>query len=1362
MFVICLFTEMFGELRFGSGARAGEILQIPVGATTIIGRDPDKADLAISDRSLSRTHFAIKLNESDKTAMVKDLKSANGTIVDEIKLKPKEWTPLANGGIIVAGRCRLSFQFKKHPLKKSAESSVILGFSDIEMGIPGTSSFTSSMHEHLRTFREKMLPLIHQASSSQRTTEGDKSKKSSREISYSTTPKQHRPASNIIIKKCPEGHNSIPMLCASSAISEITSLSAKTREKQQVAMDMSVKVFLQSVVDVDGVLFSACEGHGPSNATWSFDFMSQFAVQKSYRTKVRYVGIFLDKQGCKDMGILQTPQLFPTSGVPGEFASVGVGGAFGFGQGILPETPGFGDLSRERLLGDVAFPPDILFNTNDIIRLGYIPPRGDKPALSFFMSLTILRHLLDKRLIYVSGANPSVEGNDHRGWMSDSTLEGLPKVRLVGFHCVAVVLASEKKISEGVVVAFRKAQSPAIPIFRFGSVDIVGLTGVARQFIIAVWNRLMNAEQEKQKKIAQDICVFLPKVIADELMNGSLAKRLGGQKIESSSILFADIVGFTRLSESLQPENIISLVNAWFQALLPAVISEVGVVDKLLGDCIMALWGVPFPTLESAASAIRSGLQLQNRAFEFSVEHPGTPMLRLGVGINTGSVVAGNVGCSESRLDYTVIGDTVNTASRIESNAPSGMVLVSATTLWLGGMQLELRKKKKGKIAYRKNYLASVAKEKERMEKERLELERLERDSIAGGSTAGSAGPGASGVGYDNPGTSSHQSPGVISETITHSTPGSSSGTNSETTTICVRHSKKDTNSLMMLSDFKKATSIYEAHHLQIPTTANVDKLGKKSVILIALFTRRHGVSLAENESGSRIRGPDFYTDLYAGWVFSDGCSWAAQGLPSDCCIVKSGKRTFVVFPFMEGSSVYSDHYSEFASILESVREKVDDESNDTSCRGDGAPFPLSESEESGTMGLLSGHYSPDSTTSVRRPASALGLSSTSCGGAGGCGSSVSAGSKGGFAGNMRDMTIERTDYLKRLSPSSMIIPSREECAKIPPPPLAVVKRVTSSNVTHFPTCHIPDSVLQWAVTRTNFIFSNADTFQKEGKLLCDALRTLSPRHGCSEDESAISEESELFLSESFKGKIKWIFDHCTLPQGVGVSSGSLISAIKMPPLFLKGKKKGFESFSIRAIRDRESNNMVLSIPAMCGDNPVLLIMKLANGAFVVLSPLKHNMLSMSSLDISIPEMGGGVIRVSVRYALEGTDALKEAHVSRDVMNLLDHSRLSVKNMKTLFQTIDNLKHYFTIFKKPEMGTIPRYQEELTRKGVYRWRDTRSEKGRVEVPVLEESVPSYRSTVFLSDPTLGGLLPDLGEVRSVSFTTATWQDMKRG
>ena len=159
------------------------------------------------------------------------------------------------------------------------------------------------------------------------------------------------------------------------------------------------------------------------------------------------------------------------------------------------------------------------------------------------------------------------------------------------------------------------------------------------------------------------------KVVTPEIRNWLLQgnTNLGGE-IVCATILFCDIRGFTSISEQIKPEQVVLLLNKYFSTMEQCIVEHNGIINKYIGDAIMAIFGVPVPNENQALDAYKCSIDMKKRLIELNkeLEAENLPPIKFGIGLHTGNVLAGNIG-SNSRMEYTVIGDTVNVASRIES-----------------------------------------------------------------------------------------------------------------------------------------------------------------------------------------------------------------------------------------------------------------------------------------------------------------------------------------------------------------------------------------------------------------------------------------------------------------------------------------------------------------------------------------------------------------------------------------------------------------------------------------------------------------------------------------------------------------------
>ena len=208
---------------------------------------------------------------------------------------------------------------------------------------------------------------------------------------------------------------------------------------------------------------------------------------------------------------------------------------------------------------------------------------------------------------------------------------------------------------------------------------------------VAVWraNGLMRRHARSERDRAALARYFSPGII-DEI--AALDRPLGAVRSQDAAVLFGDIVGFTRLSEGLGPERTMALLREFHARTAAAVFAHEGTVDKYIGDAIMATFGTPRASPADAANAIRCALAMIDAVAAWNAERSrsGESPLAIGVGVHYGPVVAGDMG-DERRLEYAVIGDTVNVASRIEALTRERGVaaLVSAETVAAAGGALD-------------------------------------------------------------------------------------------------------------------------------------------------------------------------------------------------------------------------------------------------------------------------------------------------------------------------------------------------------------------------------------------------------------------------------------------------------------------------------------------------------------------------------------------------------------------------------------------------------------------------------------------------------------------------------------------------
>ena len=218
------------------------------------------------------------------------------------------------------------------------------------------------------------------------------------------------------------------------------------------------------------------------------------------------------------------------------------------------------------------------------------------------------------------------------------------------------------------------------PFSAFKPDDLELISAVAAQTAIAVENVRAHERLAKEEVARANYSRFLPEYVVKQMLENPESFKLGGVT-QTITVLFADIRGFTRISEHAPPEKIVQLLNRYFSAMTDIIFAHGGTLDKYLGDGLMALFGAPTVTPKDAANAMAAAVAMQRRMLSINDElhAEGYPEIGIGIGLHTGEVIVGYIG-SERRSEYTAIGDTVNTASRLESNAKAGEILVSEVT----------------------------------------------------------------------------------------------------------------------------------------------------------------------------------------------------------------------------------------------------------------------------------------------------------------------------------------------------------------------------------------------------------------------------------------------------------------------------------------------------------------------------------------------------------------------------------------------------------------------------------------------------------------------------------------------------------
>jgi adenylate cyclase len=223
----------------------------------------------------------------------------------------------------------------------------------------------------------------------------------------------------------------------------------------------------------------------------------------------------------------------------------------------------------------------------------------------------------------------------------------------------------------GILRLHREAKGFEPNLLRFLHLVADGFaTGVV---LSRIYHQLIHEEKQRLA-----LCRFFPSQVREKILSSQENLRLGGER-KQVTILFADLQGFTSMSEEIDHDKVVNILNSYFSLMTPIIFQHNGTLDKLMGDGMLALFGAPMSHGDDPYQAVHTAIEMLKalRRFNRDNQQKGWPELHLTIGINAGEVVAGYIG-SEEHMNYTVIGDAVNVAQRIQSIAESDQILISA------------------------------------------------------------------------------------------------------------------------------------------------------------------------------------------------------------------------------------------------------------------------------------------------------------------------------------------------------------------------------------------------------------------------------------------------------------------------------------------------------------------------------------------------------------------------------------------------------------------------------------------------------------------------------------------------------------
>jgi class 3 adenylate cyclase len=192
--------------------------------------------------------------------------------------------------------------------------------------------------------------------------------------------------------------------------------------------------------------------------------------------------------------------------------------------------------------------------------------------------------------------------------------------------------------------------------------------------------KMLDSAEKKSEMIRNAFGKYVSDSIVDELINNREMAGLGGKK-KKVSILMADLRGFTALASVMPIEQLVPILNSWFEIATHLILRSNGTIDKYMGDCVMVIFGAPIEKADDVLRSVYTAFRLQEKFTEFrkTIELPEGYDLGLGISISTGTAIVGNFG-SSNRMEYTAIGETVNLAARLEKLAGAGEIVVNENT----------------------------------------------------------------------------------------------------------------------------------------------------------------------------------------------------------------------------------------------------------------------------------------------------------------------------------------------------------------------------------------------------------------------------------------------------------------------------------------------------------------------------------------------------------------------------------------------------------------------------------------------------------------------------------------------------------
>lgn len=235
-----------------------------------------------------------------------------------------------------------------------------------------------------------------------------------------------------------------------------------------------------------------------------------------------------------------------------------------------------------------------------------------------------------------------------------------------------------------IFVAFGSANIDLSSVFLFGELITIFVATVAMKYV---------HEERGKKFIRMTFSKYLAPTVVDEMLKDPSKLQLGGET-RRLTIMMSDLRGFTSMAERMKPAEVLAVLNHYLGAMADIIVEHNGTIDEFIGDAILVIFGAPLEGKDDARRAVACSIAMQRAMKDINAHNAklGLPKLEMGIALNTGEVIVGNIG-SQKHIKYGVVGSHVNLTARIESNTVGGQVLISGTTLELAGPDVKVGEK---------------------------------------------------------------------------------------------------------------------------------------------------------------------------------------------------------------------------------------------------------------------------------------------------------------------------------------------------------------------------------------------------------------------------------------------------------------------------------------------------------------------------------------------------------------------------------------------------------------------------------------------------------------------------------------------